>query len=197
METDEFQTVTILLLGDEGVGKSTFLSRLRLGPQADPDKNIPMLRDMDQPFVFNITPSNSKPPFRFEFFDNDAPDNYTLLEPDFVILCYDISNRESLESVRAHWRKRVILTFRKEDRIPVMVLGLKRDLRGKKGLKGQWVDPQEAYRYAQEMRCDLYAECSAVTGELMREVFDDIVRRAAKTTTPEGGQTPGPTCVVS
>ena len=47
------------------------------------------------------------------------------------------------------------------------------------------------------MRCDLYAECSAVTGELMREVFDDIVRRAAKTTTPEGGQTPGPTCVVS
>lgn len=45
------------------------------------------------------------------------------------------------------------------------------------------------------MRCDRYAECSAVTGELMQEVMEDIARTAAKTTTEAGGLTVGG-CVV-
>ena len=44
----------------------------------------------------------------------------------------------------------------------------------------------KAYRMAQEMRCDRYAECSAITGEFMNEVFEDIARLAAKTTTEKG-----------
>jgi Ras family protein A len=46
------------------------------------------------------------------------------------------------------------------------------------------------------MRCDRYAECSAVTGELMHEVFEDIAKVAAKTTTAAGGQSQGSTCTV-
>ena len=46
------------------------------------------------------------------------------------------------------------------------------------------------------MRCDRYAECSALTGELMREVFEDIARVAALTTTEKGGQSEGPGCLV-
>ena len=64
-----------------------------------------------------------------------------------------------------------------------MVLGLKRDLRVE---EVDMIWPQEAYRIAQEMRCDQYAECSAVTGELMREVFEDIAKVAGKTTTARG-----------
>ncbi len=41
------------------------------------------------------------------------------------------------------------------------------------------------------MRADKYAECSAVTGELLPEVFDDICSTALKTTTDEGGQSAG------
>lgn len=41
----------------------------------------------------------------------------------------------------------------------------------------------------------MYAECSAVTGELMNEVFEDIARRAARTTTAGGGLTQGG-CIV-
>lgn len=36
------------------------------------------------------------------------------------------------------------------------------------------------------MRCDRYLECSALTGELVHEVFEDICRTAAMTTTGEG-----------
>ena len=69
-----------------------------------------------------------------------------------------------------------------------MLLGLKRDLREE---GEEMIDPQEGLKVAQEMRCDRYAECSAVTGELMKEVMEDVARTAAKTTTEDGGTSLG------
>lgn len=69
-----------------------------------------------------------------------------------------------------------------------MVLGLKRDLR-REG--GGCVMPQEGLGVAQGMRVDRYAECSAVSGELCREVLEDIAQTAAKTTTEKGGRSEG------
>ena len=147
--------------------------------------NLPLLRDEDQPFVYNISMYNR--PYRFEFHDTAAPDNYTLLQPDYVLLCYDISDRRSLVNVQhAWWPKMVEWYMKARDDIPIMLLGLKRDLR----VEGGDVDtiyPQEGHRVSAELRCDQYAECSAVTGELMGEVFEDVARRAAKTTTSAGG----------
>lgn len=70
------------------------------------------------------------------------------------------------------------------------MLGLKRDLRSEDDPNGI-IYPQEAYRYAQEMRADRYVECSAVTGELAKMAFEDICKTAIKTKTPDGGQTEG------
>lgn len=72
----------------------------------------------------------------------------------------------------------------------MVVLGLKRDLRSEDDPNGI-IYPQEGYRVAQEMRADKYIECSAVSGELMVEAFDDICSTAIKTTTPAGGQSEG------
>ena len=133
-------------------------------------------------------------PYRFEFYDTASPEHYALLRPDLAILCFDINNRGSLENVQQKWRKEIYIHYTQEEaRMPVMLLGLKRDLR-KEGEGMIW--PQEAYRIAQEMRCDRYAECSAVTGELMHEVFEDIAKVAAKTTTAAGGQSEGSTCTI-
>lgn len=56
---------------------------------------------------------------------------------------------------------------------------------------GTGADRWQGVRVAQEMRCDRYAECSAVTGELVNEVIEDIAMVAAKTTTEKGGLTEG------
>lgn len=50
------------------------------------------------------------------------------------------------------------------------------------------VMPEEGLACARALRADLYAECSAVTGELCREVLEDITKRAAKTLTEGGGR---------
>ncbi|KAL8726242.1 MAG: hypothetical protein Q9166_006830 [cf. Caloplaca sp. 2 TL-2023] len=185
---EDVRTVSILLLGDPGCGKSTLLARLSQGQHAlKVPGPLPTLHDLDQPFIFEVSMYNR--PYRFEFFDTSSPQNYTLLQPDFVILSYDITDRRSLINVPQVWRKDVTRHYRRDgEDPPLMMLGLKRDARvEEEGV----IYPQEGYRIAQEMRCDRYAECSAVTGELINEVFEDIARTAAKTKTDAGGLTQG------
>ncbi|KAF2799775.1 P-loop containing nucleoside triphosphate hydrolase protein [Melanomma pulvis-pyrius CBS 109.77] len=191
--------ITVLLLGDSEVGKSTFLSRLSLGirPHGDeslPPYTLPKLRDLDQPFTFNI--SLYARPYTLSFYDTASPTNYTLLRPSFIILCYDISKRSSLASVQNHWISVVNTHFNYSETLPVMLLGLKRDLRKewteedtKDGGRGDSVMPTEALNTAQELLCDRYAECSAITGELCREVLEDVAKLSARTTTEKGAKT--------
>ena len=127
---DDPPTVTILLLGVPECGKSTFLSKLSHGANSIRQRTtgIPLLRDLDQPFVYDIRMYNR--PYRFEFYDTASPQHYTLLKPDLVVLCYDVSHRRSLENMRQVWSVEVGRLYMKErDDIPVMLLGLKRDLR--------------------------------------------------------------------
>jgi GTPase SAR1 family protein len=93
--------------------------------------------------------------------------------------------------------------FNYDEALPVMLLGLKRDLRKewteeekREGGKGQSVMPQEGLNVAQELLCDRYAECSALSGELCREVLEDVARTAARTTTEKGAKTDGTNCAV-
>ncbi|KAJ9309374.1 hypothetical protein DTO217A2_992 [Paecilomyces variotii] len=186
------ETVTILLLGDPGCGKSTFLTRLKAGVKRPgsqlASQPLDPLHDEDQPFIYDIR--FSKKWFTLECYDTANPNqHWTTLNPDVVVLAFDISNRDTLENLKA-WRQDVIRYFQRGtgERIPVAMIGLKRDLR----VEGpSIIYPQEAYRIAQELRCDMYAECSALTGELMAEAFEDIARMAAMTTTEQGGQTVG------
>jgi Ras family protein A len=187
---------------------------------------------MDQPFPFNVRMYNR--PYRFNFYDTSSPENFNLLRPALVILCYSIADPESLMSVQKHWKPLVETQFNDDDTLPVVLLGLKRDVRGQDDYGGsvkpaidgtqpedqqpingrKFVYPQEGLASAQKMRCDRYCECSAMTGEvrtptnftpcstaltmmkLCREVFEDIAKTAAMTTTAKGGQTDGTPCTV-
>jgi Ras family protein A len=164
-------------------------SRISQGRQNLQSKSpITLLRDIDQPFVFEIR--SRKGQYRFEFYDTSSPENWKLLRPDLVIICYDISQRLSLINLQRVWIKEVRSVFPTSDVLPVLVLGLKRDLRSEDDPNGI-IYPQEGYQAAQAMRVDKYIECSAVTGELMTEAFDDVCSTALQTTTPDGGQSEG------
>jgi Ras homolog gene family, member A len=65
------------------------------------------------------------------------------------------------------------------DGLPLVILGLKRDLRSETDPNGI-IMPNEAYAVAQTMRADRYVECSAVTGELLQLAFEDICATAVE-----------------
>jgi Ras family protein A len=165
-----------------------------------PPYSLPLLKDSSQPFVFHVQIRGK--PLTFLFCDTSSPENYTLLHPDFIVICYDISNRSSLNSIKTRWKAELDTNFNYDERVPTMVLGLKRDLRRewtvieKQNREGATIMPQEAIQVAQEMRCDIYAECSALTGDLFREAVEDIAKTAVKTVrSPSGGKSEGG-CVV-
>lgn len=192
--------VDILFLGSPGTGKSTFLARLpqiQLGPITS---STPLARiDLEnRPFTFSV--SLFRRPYVFHLwpstgtlFTDPFPDR-----PRFVIITYDISDRASLYNAQFYWRRQFMSHYGElEHSTPVMLLGLKRDLRtGEKDEEGKYicVAPDEGVKAAVEMRCDKYAECSALTGELLWEAIEDITRTAARTTTEKGGLSDGPGC---
>ncbi|KAF4125850.1 Ras-like protein family, member A [Geosmithia morbida] len=190
---NESVVLKMLLVGDEKCGKTTFLSRLSAGEDVNP---IPLLRDIDQPFIFEIKLSGQD--YRLEFYDTSSPENWRLLNPDVVTLCYDISQRLSLINLQRYWIDEVRRSFRSEGRgdvLPIVVMGLKRDLRSEDDPNGL-ILPQEAYQMSQTIRADRYVECSAVTGELLKPAFEDLCRTAVKTTTAAGGQSEGGCTVI-
>lgn len=161
------------------------LSRLTLGSKGHNIRgdDLPTLRDLDQPFTFNIRLYNRE--YKFAFYDTASPTNYTLLHPDVIILCYAIPEPDSLDNVQQHWKRIVETHFNYDELIPVILLGLMRDVRQEEDYDGRVrtavengegeqellnarriVYPQQALRVAQEMRCDRYCECSALTGEV-------------------------------
>lgn len=166
-----------------------------------PPYELPQLRDIDQPYPFNVT--LYRRPYALSFYDTASPTHYTLLRPEFIILCYDISSRASLYSVRTRWRELVNSHYNYDEALPVMLLGLKRDLRKewteaekKDGGRGESVMPQEGLGVAQELMCDRYAECSAISGELCREVLEDVAKTCARTTTEKGAKSDPSDCLV-
>ena len=58
------------------------------------NKPITLLRDEDQPFVYDVKFFNK--PYRFELCDTASPTNWKLLRPDVVVICFDISQRLTL-----------------------------------------------------------------------------------------------------
>lgn len=140
--------------------------------------------------MFDVTVSRKS--HTLEFYDTASSTSYLLVNPAVLVLCFSIADRSSLSALRTEWKDTVERHFNYNDNIPVIVLGLKRDLRREDDPES--VFPHEGAVTAQAMRCDKYCECSALTGELVHLVFKDIAETAAMTTTEAGGRTPGPSC---
>ncbi|KAJ4142604.1 hypothetical protein NW754_010046 [Fusarium falciforme] len=183
------EVIKILLVGDEKCGKTTFLSRLSAGENVNP---ISLLRDIDQPYIFEIKSGTRQ--YRFEFFDTSSPDNWRLLDPDAIVICFDISQRLTLINMQRYWINEVKIAFQRFDTLPLIILGLKRDLRSEKDPNGI-IYPQEAYQVAQTLRADRYVECSAVTGELLKLAFEDLCKTAVTPTTGPNSQSAS-TCMI-
>ncbi|KAK7525780.1 uncharacterized protein IWZ02DRAFT_515501 [Phyllosticta citriasiana] len=166
---------------------------------------LPLLPPSAQPHLVSLRLHNK--PYALLLYDTASPTPFTALSPDLIILAFDVSRRATLTALRDRWLPLVDVAFNADERVGVMVLGLCRDRRDKlryrdedavgggdvegrgdgglgNGVEGAGggggiVTPHEALAVAQAMRCDRYAECSALTGELCGLVVEDVAKMAA------------------
>ncbi|KAM0548132.1 hypothetical protein ACHAPJ_010053 [Fusarium lateritium] len=177
--------LNFLFVGSKAAGQTSLLFRSRYG--YFPDASL-------------ITSFKSVP-------DLNTVEKLTYIEWDAVFLCFDISDKISMYTIIQWWHHASTLGFTKSDNFePLLYLvGLKKDLRDQCFLEDHrtgsahspsgflayptcCVCSSEASWQAKRIGAHEYIECSAATGEGMKEVIDDSGREAMRRAV--GGERP-------
>ncbi|KAK6538096.1 hypothetical protein TWF694_010980 [Orbilia ellipsospora] len=157
-----------LVAGASGCGKTTFLERITTGNIGTDESRIP-----HKQYILTNSAQTNAPILNFH--ENECLDsNEKQLRPDVLILCFDIGNPDTLQTVGDLNRT---LAEKHGADIPTLILGLKRDLRNEEYREGKFIDPMVGYKTAQTLECTGYMECSAVTEELIPVVVEDLVKK--------------------
>ena len=136
-------------------------------------------------------------PIRFDCWDTAGQDEYKQFRPlsydqaDGFIVAFSLVDRESFEHVASRWIKEVRLEekgrskSKSKPRAPVILVGTKLDLRVKGGRPGADVVTTEmGEKMARKCGAAAYVECSALTQDNLKKVFDVSVAAAAESMFP-------------
>ena len=111
---------------------------------------------------------------------------------DIFLVCFSVAEPASLKSVKEYWfpemRHHCPVT-------PFILLGTKVDLRGDRATldklakkQEKLVSKEEGKRMAESLKAATYLECSALTREGVKNLFDDAIRQTATWQRNTGGK---------
>jgi len=120
----------------------------------------------------------------FHLWDTAGQDEYDKLrylaypETDCFLICYDITREDSFKNVKVRW---VPELAQYQPGVPCIVVGTKQDLRsdpeGRKRLGvTKLIESAEGKRISEEIGAKAYLECSALTQDSLKEVFETTIR---------------------
>jgi len=177
------KNVKCVVVGDGAVGKTCLLSSYT--SNCFPHEYVPTVFDNSQA---NVMVDGS--PYNLGLWDTAGQEDYDRLRPlsypqtDVFLICYSVSNPVSLRNVRTKWIPEV---QHHEPEAPIVLVGLKSDMRGDPNITRQldaigetFVSPEEGQQLAASTGCEKWAECSALTQEGMHEVFAEAIRCSMK-----------------
>jgi len=113
--------------------------------------------------------------------DTAGQEDYDRLRPlsypdtDVILMCFSIDSPDSLTNIPEKWVPEVRHFCPK---VPIVLVG-KKDLRNG---KGDCIKEAEGKQMAQRIEAQGYVECSALTGDGVREVFEKATLLAMKKT---------------
>lgn len=86
------------------------------------------------------------------------------------LICFALDDLSSLESVIEKWKPEIL--YHSDTSVPLLLVGCKKDIRdGWADLSPTHITTERGNRTAHTIKAHMYLECSAHTGEGVREVF--------------------------
>ena len=171
-----------VLLGDEGVGKTSLIYRHILG-------QVPQVQSCLASCDCHVTMMNvNEEKVQLTMWDTEGSRDYDRLRPlayphtDVFLLCFSVDEPMSLKNVKERWYPELNHHC---PETPILLVGTKEDLRDdnrREPLKASpLVSAEEGLKTAKDIGARGYAECSALSGRGVAEVLTKVAPLAKRT----------------
>jgi len=171
----------LVIVGDGACGKTCLLIVFSKG--TFPEDYVPTVFEN---YVADVEVDGRR--VELALWDTAGQEDYDRLRPlsypdsHVVLICFAVDLPDSLENVQEKWIGEVMHFCPK---VPVMLVGCKKDLRrdtptvdALRRQNQRPISPEQGQAVAQKIGARMYLECSARTGEGVREVFQHATRAA-------------------
>jgi len=171
------QNIKCVVVGDGAVGKTCLL--ISYTTNAFPGEYIPTVFDN---YSANVMVDGR--PIQLGLWDTAGQEDYDRLRPlsypqtDVFLVCYSIISRASYENVKTKWIPEI--KHHVPD-APFLLVGTKVDLRNDAEVLKKVGNPltkADGESLAKELGARCYVECSALTQDGLKNVFDEAIRAA-------------------
>jgi Ras-related C3 botulinum toxin substrate 1 len=182
------QNIKCVVVGDGAVGKTCLL--ISYTTNAFPGEYIPTVFDN---YSANVMVDGK--PCQLGLWDTAGQEDYDRLRPlsypqtDVFLVCFSVISRSSFQNVKSKWIPEI---KHHVPGAPWLLVGTKMDLRNDTNVMTQVKDPVqvgEAENLVREQGARKYVECSALTQENLKTVFDEAIRAALDKDKPKKKKT--------
>jgi len=179
--------IKCVVVGDGAVGKTCLL--ISYTTNKFPGEYVPTVFDN-----YAVTVMIAGEPHTLGLFDTAGQEDYDRLRPlsypqtDVFLVCFSIVNPASYENAKEKWVPEI--THHKAG-TPFLLVGTQMDLRNDQGTiqklqknKQKPITTESGDRLAKELKAVKYVECSALTQEGLKNVFDEAIIAAMEPPAP-------------
>jgi len=177
------QNIKCVVVGDGAVGKTCLL--ISYTTNAFPGEYIPTVFDN---YSANVMVDGR--PINLGLWDTAGQEDYDRLRPlsypqtDVFLICFSVISTASLQNVKNKWVPEI---RHHAPGVPIVLVGTKSDLRSDEQTKNQlkikgmmFVDQPSIDEVKKTIEARTYVECSALTQEGLKGVFDEAIREALR-----------------